>query len=113
MSNRNPFDGGWTLHIVKSGGDWDYQIRTVKPHNVVGLGIHIATVNGHLYPFVGRVCATIAAAPEMHSSLIEAVSRVDDLVNALGKSCIAVEDLAAWSDDAKDLLDRIKEGSKE
>jgi hypothetical protein len=43
----------------------------------------------------------------MRSLLEEAVSRVEDLVTALGKDNIEVEDLAAWSDDARDLLARI------
>lgn len=38
--------------------------------------------------------------------LTEAVSRVDDLVRAIGKDNIEVEDLAAWSDDAREELAR-------
>lgn len=46
----------------------------------------------------------VAAAPAMLEALREAVARVADIVNAIGKDCIAVEDLAAWSDDAADIV---------
>lgn len=71
----------------------------------------ISVVN--LYGAMGGIdtCADarlIAAAPDLSALLAEAVSRVDDLVDALGKSIIEVEDLAAWSDDARALLARIE-----
>ena len=40
----------------------------------------------------------IAAAPELLALLAEAVARVEDLINGHES---AVEDLAAWSDDAR------------
>ena len=55
----------------------------------------------------GANARLIAAAPEMLSLLAEAISRVDDLVRALGKAHVEVEDLAAWSDDARDILARV------
>lgn len=52
----------------------------------------------------------IAEAPAMLILLAEAISRVDDLVNTLGKGIIEVEDLAAWSDDVRAILARIDRG---
>ena len=49
----------------------------------------------------------IQKSPVMASLLTEAVSRIDDLVKALGKNVQEVEDLAAWSDDARECLNFI------
>lgn len=71
--------GPWHLEIVKHGGDWDYNIRTVKPHNPGanqgrgGVGIHIAIVNkyvrgnirGDEYSAADANGLVMAAAPEL------------------------------------------------
>ena len=62
--------GPWIVDIEKHGGNWDYKIRTVKPHNSVsGFGKHIATVNG-IFQAMGQDNARlIAAAPSMKDAL--------------------------------------------
>jgi hypothetical protein len=72
MSIRNiDLTKPWVGHINKFGGNWEYQIRTVEPHNQVrGLGTHIADVNKHLYPQVEELMHLLAAAPVMQDALI-------------------------------------------
>ena len=47
------------------------------------------------------------AAPELLALLAEAVARVEDLTNGYES---AVEDLAAWSDDAREAIARATGG---
>ncbi len=68
-TNTKHTPGPWTLLINKEGGNWDWAIRTVKPHNPAGeIGIHIAEVNRFL-PEVEANAHLIAAAPEMFAAL--------------------------------------------
>lgn len=75
--------GPWTLYIHKDGGNWDYQIRTVKPHNPAGeLGKHIADVNKYLAPEEnGRL---LAASPDLLDALIAALPYIEC---AMGDPC--------------------------
>lgn len=74
--NHTP--GPWCLDIDKSQGNWNYNIRTVKPHNPAGgIGKHIATVNPYMTELQGNSawpCAEqnghiLAAAPELLTTL--------------------------------------------
>ena len=65
MSKQEHTPGPWTLHLRKDGGNWDYQVRTVKPHNPAGgLGCHVATVNKYLDDPSANA-RLIAAAPDL------------------------------------------------
>lgn len=87
-------------------GPWTVNSMTRIEGPAFGL---IASVRGSLDDEQTHANARlIAAAPDLSALLAEAVSRVDDLVDALGKSIIEVEDLAAWSDDARALIARIE-----
>jgi hypothetical protein len=52
MSEHTP--GPWVVHIQKDGGNWDYQIRTLKAHNPAWegrgthVGKHVASLNRHI-----------------------------------------------------------------
>lgn len=64
----------WMLTINKDGWKWDYQIRTVKPHNPSGgLGIHIATTNSYLEARGAGDAAFIVRAVNNHEDLIQSV----------------------------------------
>lgn len=64
--------GPWVLEINKDGGDWQYNIRTEKPHNPAGtIGKHIATANQYMRSECGNHLVVehnarlIAAAPDL------------------------------------------------
>ena len=93
--NNHP--GPYVPYIIKDGGNWTYQIRTLAPHNPAStIGKHIATINGALSP-VGTM-NLMAAAPEMRDLLEAAILRVE-LANAGGDKI-----LSAWLNDAKAAL---------
>jgi hypothetical protein len=63
--------GPWTVFVQKDGGNWDWQIRTVEPHNPAGgLGKHVATANKYLH-HVEANAQVLAAAPEMYDALVD------------------------------------------
>lgn len=67
--------GPWKIHIVKDGGDWEYQVRTVRPHNPAGtIGIHVATVNSFLEAKGQQNADLLAAAPDLLQSLQDVLS---------------------------------------
>ncbi len=64
MSKHTP--GPWMVDIVKNGGHWTYDIRTVAPHNPAGtIGKHIATANPLMQARGEDNAALLAAAPEL------------------------------------------------
>jgi len=76
MSKHTP--GPWMLDINKRGGEWDYLIRTVKPHNPAGgVGMHVATVNVTFKHLPEDNARLIAAAPEMLEALKAVVAVAD------------------------------------
>lgn len=67
----------WVVHIIKDGGEWEYQIRTAAPHNPAGgLGKHIATVNGLMQAKGEDNAAFIVLACNAHDDLLEACKAV-------------------------------------
>jgi len=95
--NNHP--GPYVPYIIKDGGNWTYQIRTMTPHNPAStIGKHIATINGALSP-VGTM-NLLAAAPDMRDLLEAAIIRVE-LANKEGDKI-----LSAWLNDARDVLAR-------
>lgn len=67
----------WTVYIRKEGGNWDYQIRTVKPHNVggEGLGSHIATANNSIQARED-IASLLASAPDLLKACKDALSQI-------------------------------------
>ncbi len=77
MSTHTP--GPWRVDIIKDGGNWDYQIRTVKPHNPGGKhGVHIAATNAYLEAKGEANANLIAAAPELLELLTLALTGLDE-----------------------------------
>ncbi len=73
----------WIIHIDKDGGEWDWTIRTLKPHNPAGgIGKHIATVNRYL-PEVEANGNTLAAAPD----LLAACEALHDALSNILEDC--------------------------
>ena len=81
-------------------GPWAFN---TGPYSAVVYAVDIGTVANVTEDLIAwRANARlIAAAPELLALLAEAVARVEDLINGYES---AVEDLAAWSDDARDAI---------
>ena len=75
--------GSWVKHIIKDGGDWTYQVRTLKPHGARqdGIGSHLATVNKYLRD-VDEVVAPALVCGGEHE-LEPTRNDIDQLVSSL------------------------------
>ncbi len=85
MSQHTP--GPWKLHIEKDGGDWDYQIRTIKPHNPAGeIGKHIGSTNRFI-PEVEANSKLFASAPD----LLSACQAMHDALSNILENCASAD----------------------
>lgn len=86
--------GPWVLYVNKLGGNWEYQIRTAKPHNPAGeLGKHVADCNAHLRTEDGKNLAVeanghmLAAAPDLYTACSAMLAAWDEgLMNYVGRA---------------------------
>lgn len=89
--------GPYVGHIIKDGGNWEYQVRTrVSPDSPKPLGSHIATVNAWACP--GRDATDtmnmLAAAPAMLSWLEKAKQMAEQ--QARGGDDIPLQSAWQW-----------------
>lgn len=99
------------MSINRTESPWE--IRPIT-HPDGGFGIYAEAENTFVAimpwgPNCEEHAHLITKAPELAGLLEEVVARIQDLRNG---NVNAAEDLAAWSDDARDLLAAIKERSK-
>ena len=105
-------DEPWVGHIRKDGGDWDYTIRTLKPHNPAGdIGKHIASVNKYLLAEDGNALA-VQGNMDRIVTCVNECAPMDDPAVAIQDARDALENGLAWLEKTSDDEDIVPGGER-